>query len=85
MKKFAVEVVTREKTISTQMSVDIEPTDTKDGKATLWCEQCNELKGTVIITKVTTKYRWQWTGIVNGGQNHHTTVILSQPRKIPVS
>jgi hypothetical protein len=85
MKKFCVKVVTESgKTISTQMSVDFEPTDTREGKATLWCEKCAELQGTVKITKLTTKYRWQWTGVVIGGQNHHTSVNISAPKRTPV-
>lgn len=81
MKKFCVDVLTKKGTLTTQMSIDIEPTDKNDGKATLWCEKCDDLNGTIKITKVTKKYRWTWDARVIGSQNHHVLVSIATPRR----
>ncbi len=82
MKKFCVSVVTAKgKIIPTSMSIEFEPTENREGKATLWCEKCPALEGIVSITKTTKKYTWVWEGKVIGNQNHHVLVNISTPNR----
>ena len=82
MKKFQVVVYpSKGKIIDTKMSVDIEPTESRDGTATLWCEKCQSLEGTIKIIKVSKRYDWTWVASVEGSQNHHVKVKLSMPEK----
>lgn len=80
MKKFCVVVVTEKgKVIPTSMSIEFEPSENREGRATLWCEKCPTLDGIISIKKTTKKYTWVWEGKVIGNQNHHVLVGISTP------